>query len=125
MRGINKFSKLKSLLNEYKPFIIFNASSRLSALKKIREKLFFGIASSNNRISYKIIDDIHIKKNNFFFNAFANSEIKKNDITANFHFFSSMNTTDESITSAFNEKSKFNFNHAVFDVKVKDKISLL
>ena len=39
LRGIYKFSKLKSLLNEYKPFIIFNASSRLSALKKIREKL--------------------------------------------------------------------------------------
>ena len=78
--------------------------------------------SSNNRIKYKIIDDINIKKNNFFFNAFANSEIKKNDITANFHFFSSMNTTNESITNANNGKSKFNFNHAVFDVKVKDKI---
>ena len=33
-----------------------------------------------------------------------------------------MNTTDESITSAYNEKSEFNFNHAVFDVKVQDKI---
>jgi len=76
----------------------------------------------NKKISVKDNKDINIKKNNFFFNAFANSEIKKNDITANFHFFSSMNTTDESITNANNEKSKFNFNHAVFDVKVKDKI---
>ena len=100
----------------------FYSDAYLNFSKKIREKLFFGIASSNNRIRYKIVDDIHIKKNNFFFNAFANSEIKKNDITANFHFFSSMNTTDESITNANNEKSKFNFNHAVFDVKVKDKI---
>ena len=100
----------------------FYSDAYLNFSKKIREKLFFGIASSNNRIRYKIIDDIHIKKNNFFFNAFANSEIRKNDITANFHFVSSMNTTDESITNDYNEKSKFNFNHAVFDVKVKDKI---
>ena len=100
----------------------FYSDAYLNFSKKIREKLFFGIASSNNRMRYKIIDDTNIKKNNFFFNAFANSEIKKNDITANFHFFSSMNTTDESITNANNEKSKFNFNHAVFDVKVKDKI---
>ena len=100
----------------------FYSDAYLNFSKKIREKLFFGIASSNNRIRYKIIDDTNIKKNNFFFKAFANSEIKKNEITANFHFFSSMNTTDESITTAYNEETKFNFNHAVFDVKVKDKI---
>ena len=100
----------------------FYSDAYLNFSKKIREKLFFGIASSNNRIRYKIIDNTNIKKNNFFFNAFANSEIKKNDITANFHFFSSMNTTDESINNAYNEKTKFNFNHAVFDVKFKDKI---
>ena len=100
----------------------FFSDAQLNFSKKIREKLFFGIASSNNRIRYKIIDDTNIKKNNFFFKAFANSEIKKNEITANFHFFSSMNTTDESITTAYNEETKFNFNHAVFDVKVKDKI---
>ena len=103
----------------------FYSDAYLNFSKKIREKLFFGIASSNNRIRYKIIDNTNIKKNNFFFNAFANSEIKKNDITANFHFVSSMNTTnttDESINNAYNEKTKFNFNHAVFGVKVKDKI---
>ena len=33
-----------------------------------------------------------------------------------------MNTTDESITNAYNEKSEFNFNHAIFDIKIKDKI---
>ena len=100
----------------------FYSDAYLNFSKKIRENLFFGIASSNNRIKYKIIDNTNIKKNNFFFNAFANSEIKKNDITVNFHFVSNMNTTNESITSAYNEKSEFNFNHAVFDVKVKDKI---
>ena len=100
----------------------FFSNAKLNFSKKIREKLFFGIASSNNRIRYKIIDDTNIKKNSFFFNAFANSEIKKNDITVNFYFVSNMNITDESITSANNKKSEFNFNHAVFDVKVQDKI---
>ena len=100
----------------------FSSNAYLNFSKKISEKLIFGIVSSNDRIRYKIINDTDIKKNNFFFNAFANSEIKKNDLTANFHFISSMNTTDQSINNAYNEKSEFNFNHAVFDVKVKDKI---
>jgi len=36
--GMYRFSKSKLPLKEYKPFIILTASSRLSALKKIREK---------------------------------------------------------------------------------------
>ena len=96
--------------------------AQLNFSKKIKEKLFFGITSSNDRIRYKIVNDTYIKKNNFFFNAFANSEIKKNDFIANFCYTSTLNSTDQSITNAYNEKSKFNFNHAVFDVKVKDKI---
>ena len=113
----NNLNKMElSLGNKFSSNVCLNFS------KKIREKLIFGIVSSNDRIRYKIINDTHIKKNNFFFNAFANSEIKTNDITTNFHFISSLNSTDQSITNANNEKSKFNFNHAVFDVKVKDKI---
>ena len=100
----------------------FFSSAQLNFSKKIKEKLLFGIASSNNRTRYEIINDIDIKKNNFLLNAFLNSEIKKNDLIANFYYTSSMNTTDESITNAYNEKSEFNFNHAIFDIKIKDKI---